>query len=139
MSPSSRVTLHLFFMTHLSTSATNYFGFSLGLLLPGACAGLPDGNCPGGKLALEGAIRSSNSSTSNWISSCIVMIHLPLVVGLLKLSRWISGPRRCIPGSGRLQGLGRSEVADRIDGSKRGLIEELAGVTSAGRNVRDDL
>src|SRR5262249_36744703 len=35
---------------------------SLGLLWPGACAGLPDGNWPGGKLALEGAIRSSSGS-----------------------------------------------------------------------------
>src|SRR5262249_12332959 len=39
--------------------------FSLGLLLPGAWAGLPEGNCPGGNLALEGAIRSSNLSISN--------------------------------------------------------------------------
>src|SRR5262245_32222169 len=37
-------------------------GLSLGLLLPGACAGLPDGNWPGGKLALDGAMRSSNFS-----------------------------------------------------------------------------
>src|SRR5262249_26788264 len=37
-------------------------GTSLGLLLPGACAGLPDGNCPGGKLALDGAMRSSSCS-----------------------------------------------------------------------------
>jgi hypothetical protein len=37
-------------------------GTSLGLLLPGAWAGLPEGNCPGGKFALEGAIRSSRAS-----------------------------------------------------------------------------
>src|SRR5262249_4527992 len=37
-------------------------GTSLGLLWPGACAGLPEGNCPGGKLAFDGAIRSSSSS-----------------------------------------------------------------------------
>src|SRR5262245_63601019 len=37
-------------------------GTSFGLLRPGAWAGLPDGNWPGGKLALEGAIRSSSSS-----------------------------------------------------------------------------
>src|SRR5262249_17975384 len=37
-------------------------GCSLGLLFPGACAGLPDGNCPGGKLAFDGAIRSSSRS-----------------------------------------------------------------------------
>src|ERR1043165_2949451 len=36
--------------------------FSLGLLLPGAWAGLPDGNWPGGKLALLWAIRSSSFS-----------------------------------------------------------------------------
>jgi len=39
-----------------------FFGppFSLGLLLPGAWAGLPDGNCPGGKFAADGAMRGSS-------------------------------------------------------------------------------
>src|SRR5262249_45515572 len=37
-------------------------GTALGLLLPGAWAGLPDGNWPGGKLAFDGAIRSSSCS-----------------------------------------------------------------------------
>src|SRR5262245_54117917 len=37
-------------------------GCSLALLFPGACAGLPDGNWPGGKLAFEGAMRSSSGS-----------------------------------------------------------------------------
>src|SRR5262249_30600736 len=42
-----------------------FFGppFSLGLLLPGAWAGLPAGNRPGGKLAFDGAMRSSSRST----------------------------------------------------------------------------
>ena len=35
-------------------------GTSFGLLWPGAWAGLPDGNWPGGKLAFDGAIRSSS-------------------------------------------------------------------------------
>src|SRR5688572_28544261 len=37
-------------------------GGSLGLLLPGAWAGLPDGFWPGGKLLLDGAMRSSSWS-----------------------------------------------------------------------------
>ena len=52
-------------------------GVGLGLLFPGACAGLPDGNCPGGKFALEGAMRSSNSSTINSICSFIVFTSFP--------------------------------------------------------------
>src|SRR5207244_598559 len=49
-------------------------GTVFGLLWPGACAGLPDGNCPGGKLADDGAIRSSsltmrNRSASAWRGS----------------------------------------------------------------------
>src|SRR4030095_4243631 len=50
-------------------------GTSFGLLFPGACAGLPDGNCPGAKLALDGAIRSSSSSTWSRMGSCI-LCHL---------------------------------------------------------------
>src|SRR5262245_21598020 len=44
--------------------AAYFFGppFSLGLLFPGAWAGLPDGNWPGGKLAFDGAILSSSGS-----------------------------------------------------------------------------
>jgi hypothetical protein len=37
-------------------------GTVFGLLLPGACAGLPDGIWPGAKFALDGAIRSSRAS-----------------------------------------------------------------------------
>jgi hypothetical protein len=40
----------------------------LGLLWPGAWAGLPEGNWPGGKLPLEGAIRSSRFSISKRFS-----------------------------------------------------------------------
>src|SRR3989454_2081110 len=54
-------------------------GTSFGLLWPGACAGLPDGNCPGGKLALDGAIRSSTSSTFRLNIS--MLLHLPSLLG----------------------------------------------------------
>src|SRR5262249_25809585 len=54
-------------------------GTSFGLLRPGACAGLPDGNCPGGKSALDGAIRSSSSSTSRLISSLCSFISCHLL------------------------------------------------------------
>src|SRR5262245_59788384 len=58
-------------------------GTSLGLLFPGAWAGLPDGNCPGGKLAFDGAMRSS--SLSIWkrrsFSLPTSMVTPPLVNG----------------------------------------------------------
>src|ERR1051326_6496105 len=47
-------------------------GTRFGVLWPGACAGLPDGNCPGGKLAEEGAIRSSNCSMCS--SSSFILV-----------------------------------------------------------------
>src|SRR5262245_15998746 len=43
-------------------------GLSFGLLWPGACAGFPDGNWPGGKFAFDGAIRSSSFSIWNRFS-----------------------------------------------------------------------
>ena len=60
-------------------------GTSFGLLLPGACAGLPEGNWPGGKFALEGAIRSSNSSTFSSISS--IFLSSTFLTSFLRVSK----------------------------------------------------
>src|SRR5437773_2204852 len=58
--------LELFHFSSPSFSSYSLLGLvagtSFGLLRPGAYAGLPDGNCPGGKSALDGAIRCSSSS-----------------------------------------------------------------------------
>ena len=49
-------------------------GFGFGLLFPGACAGLPEGNCPAGRFALgidfrNGPLRIINSRS--WLARSI--------------------------------------------------------------------
>ena len=50
--------------------------FSLGLLLPGAWAGLPEGLCPGGKFEFEGAMRSSSLRTWNRLGSFLLGVFM---------------------------------------------------------------
>ena len=88
-------------------------GTSFGLLCPGAWAGFPEGNCPGGKLAFDGAMRSSSSSTCNSMVSFTYL--LLLCVGLLFLCRQSSTRRTAV-------GAGPEQVSEAIrDGARKRL------------------